>query len=89
MTPMLSKDVACFRHSKRMAGLTGSAGYSFANLGTIWSMATRRSGSRYAGGRSSTPSTREKMAVLAPIPTARLSTTMAAKARSRKRARMA
>src|SRR5450432_4518135 len=52
-------------------------------------MATSRSGSRYPGGRSRTPSTNENMAVLAPIPTARLSTTMQAKARSRRRARIA
>src|SRR5579864_1585764 len=44
--------------------------------------ATSRCGSGKSSGRSSTPLTSEKIAVLAPMPMAKLSTDMAAKPRS-------
>src|SRR4051794_29063721 len=86
---MPSKDVVCLRHSARMPRLMGNSGYCFRNCGDIWLSDTSRSGSGRLGLRSRTPFTIEKIAVLAPIPTARLSTTIAANARSCQRDRKA
>ena len=50
---------------------------------------TMRSASGYGRGRSSTPSTTEKIAVFAPIATARVTTVSKLKARSFRRVRIA
>ena len=61
--------------------LIGS-GLAFRNCGDVSEIATSRSCAGKSSGRKSTPLTSEKMAVLAPMPTARLSAAIVANPRS-------
>ena len=63
-----SKLVACRRQSKKLAGATENRPY----CGTISLIRTSASASGYGSGRSSTPLTTLKIALVAPMPSARV-----------------
>ena len=65
------------------------AAFGRPRIATFDPMVTRRSASRYGRGRSSTASTTLKMALLAPIPSASVSTTARVKPGLRRSARKA
>ena len=77
--PMLSNTVFCRRQSTKFAGATG--------LLPRCSSTVSSPGARYGRGRRSTALTTLKIAVLAPMPSARASTAAAVKAGVRARAR--
>src|SRR5579862_4500522 len=78
---MLSNECVRLRHARSWATLMANIS-SLRNCGVVMEMATRRWGSGKSSGRSRTPFTIEKIAVLAPMPMARLRMAMAAKPRS-------
>ena len=67
---MRSNTVFCWRQSRNVAGATENRPY----CGTISCTRTSRSGSGYGSGCSSTPLTTLKIAVVAPTPSASVST---------------
>src|SRR4051812_42105759 len=78
---MASNDFVRLRHSTSWPRLMGN-GSPLRNCSVEMERATRRRGSGKSSGRNRTPLTSEKIAALAPMPMARLSTAMAAKPRS-------
>ena len=73
------------RQSRKSAGPTGTG--RFPSSGSVCQSVTRRFGSGKRGGWRSTASTKEKMAVVAPIDSARVSTVAAVKPGCRRSSR--
>ena len=67
---MRSNLLSCLRQSRKLAGATENRPY----CGTTSCTRTSASGSGYGSGRSSTPLTTLKMALVAPMPSASVRT---------------